>query len=297
MSRSAVVTTAAAEMAPDVGTVTWCLGSSERVPAGDRWLSPAERVSQQRFVVAKRRADWRAGRWYAKSLLAEVSGLPRECIGVVARSDENGFPLVEGFGRVAPGVSISHCEGMAMAVVAPAGIPVGCDLERIARRADRFAADWFTRAEQRRLQDSPPSVRDEMTTLTWCVKEAALKAVGEGLRVDTREVDTSFGLPSADGGPVEGQSGSWVPVSALIGGVAEMDGWSRRILGHRLVVVAPTGVIGSPPPRIWTESEFSPSGGVSYVNGERHKYCATRAQATRTSEVPTPNNPPGGHQP
>ena len=44
----------------------WLTACAADVPAGDAWLSAAERHVQSGLRIEKRRADWRLGRWTAK---------------------------------------------------------------------------------------------------------------------------------------------------------------------------------------------------------------------------------------
>ena len=228
--------------------VSWLLREAGQVPDGDGWLTEAERTAQERFVVTKRRKEWRLGRWAAKSLVAGVTAVPIERVSILARSHEDGLPLVHGLGRRPPRVSISHRNGLAVAAVSPPGVAVGCDLELVEPRPAGFADDWFTPRERDLIEGSGP-LREEMTTLTWSVKEAALKAVGEGLRMDTRSVETTVGAPAVADTP----TGAWSAAGARVEGVGEFSGWWRRLSGHVLVVLASPGALAEPP-TVWANS-------------------------------------------
>ncbi len=65
---------------------------------------------------------------------------------------------------------------------------VGADIETIEQRAASFVADFFTLAEQERINAAPAHLRDTLATAIWGAKEAVLKALREGLRIDTRRV-------------------------------------------------------------------------------------------------------------
>ena len=65
---------------------------------------------------------------------------------------------------------------------------VGADIETIEQRAASFVADFFTLAEQERINSAPAHLRDTLATAIWSAKEAVLKALREGLRIDTRRV-------------------------------------------------------------------------------------------------------------
>src|SRR3954464_319718 len=100
-------------------TAGWLTRSSADVPAGDAWLGPRERAALAALHVAKRRADWRLGRWTAKAALAAfgVPGAParRE---ILAACD--GAPEAWRDGeRLGLSLSLSHRAGLALAAVAP----------------------------------------------------------------------------------------------------------------------------------------------------------------------------------
>lgn len=223
----------------------WFLGHAAGMPGGDWWLTRAERRAQERFVVPKRRADWRLGRWTAKEAVsAWVGGTEHGRIGVLARSADDGYPVLVGAGSCPPRLSLTHRGSMAVAAVGPGGTALGCDLERVEPRSCRFPSDWFTPAEQQRVAHAPSARRDELVALTWSVKESALKAIGEGLRMDTRMVETDLGAP-------EPGTGSWAQVRADVHGGATLEGWWRPVLGHVLVIVADPGTLQRPPGRLW----------------------------------------------
>ena len=85
---------------------------------------------------------------------------------------------------------------------------LGADLEVIEPRADSFVEDYFTPGEQQRVPSLPLSQQAWAVTLIWSAKEAALKALGKGLRLDTRSVEVGW---SADN-PADalGWNAGWV---------------------------------------------------------------------------------------
>jgi phosphopantetheinyl transferase len=86
--------------------------------------------------------------------------------------------------------SVSHAG--ARQVIAVARQPIGADLEAILPLPDLpgVAALSLTEAEARRLAELPEPARTRFFYRCWTRKEACLKARGEGLRTDPREVDT-----------------------------------------------------------------------------------------------------------
>jgi 4'-phosphopantetheinyl transferase len=163
-------------------------------------------------------------------------------VGIVARGDDDGCPEVHGLDPPLPSLSLSHRDGVGLAVVASPGCRIGCDLERVESRSARFPRDWFTSSECDRLDDADPERRDELVTVLWSAKESVLKAVGEGLRRDTRSVEVDLGAA-----PVVGTA--WVRVAAH----DREDGttyacWVRRLGPHVGVVAVDAAVASTAPP-------------------------------------------------
>ena len=168
--------------------VSWFEQTESDVPAGNDWLSRAEKLRLNSFRFAKRRDDWRLGRWTAKRAAAVWLKLP-ELREIEIRSAPSGAPEVFIDNQPPPmTISLSHRAGAAACAVAPAGTAVGCDLELIEPRCDPFVADYFTDEEQALIARSLDSDRFRIIALIWSAKESALKALGAGLRLDTRWV-------------------------------------------------------------------------------------------------------------
>src|SRR5207248_6967090 len=94
-----------AKKQPKLHEVFWLEQCEADVPGDDTWLSPQELVSLDGLRFAKRRADWRLGRWTAKCAIGAYLDLQalRE-IEIIAASD--GAPEVRLSKRHA-GVTIS----------------------------------------------------------------------------------------------------------------------------------------------------------------------------------------------
>ncbi len=81
-----------------------------------------------------------------------------------------------------PDVSIAHVEGVAVAIAArQSGSRVGIDIEPIVERSSSFETLAFSDDERKLLDDVLHDLRAEWIARFWCAKEAAAKAVGEGL--------------------------------------------------------------------------------------------------------------------
>jgi 4'-phosphopantetheinyl transferase len=175
--------------------VYWLEQSEADVPTGNDWLSSSEVVCLSRLRFAKRRTDWRLGRWTAKSALASylnASAIPNFLANIELRTSKSGAPEVLFENKLsAISVSFSHRSGIAVCAVAPSGGALGCDLETIEPRSDAFVADYFTTEEQALVAHTCDVDRSRVVTLLWSAKESALKALRVGLRADTRSVIVS----------------------------------------------------------------------------------------------------------
>jgi 4'-phosphopantetheinyl transferase len=144
---------------------------------------------------AKRRADWRLGRWTAKQALASYLNVPvhpQALAEIEIRPASDGAPEVFFANKpAAVVVSLSHRAGVAACAVAASGVALGCDLEVIELRSDSFVADYFTAEEQALVALAFREDRPRLCTLLWSGKESALKALRVGLRLDARCVSVS----------------------------------------------------------------------------------------------------------
>ncbi len=171
--------------------VYWLEQSEADVPADNDWLSAPEAACLNAMRVAKRRADWRLGRWTAKRTLSVILDMPAYPLfrKIEIRPAASGAPEVFFENRpAAVTISLSHRAGIAACALAASAVEMGCDLEMIEPRSDAFVADYFTLEEQELVARASATERDRLTALLWSGKESALKALREGLRLDTRWV-------------------------------------------------------------------------------------------------------------
>jgi len=158
-------------------------GEGERLmPQLRNILGPAELEQWPPTGKRKRQAEWLAGRAAVKEAVRRL------CAGAGAAVPHTGsVELVpDPVGRILlggnwpagcgdpPEVSLSHLDGAAVGIAAPAGTRVGIDLEREGRirvEPDDFAEMAFTLAEQARLPRD--SGWERRALLFWTAKEAA----------------------------------------------------------------------------------------------------------------------------
>lgn len=184
--------------------VFWLQQRDSEVPASSDWLSRLEASQLGGMSVPKRRAEWRLGRWTAKCAVAaclKCSAEPRLFRDIEIRPTSSGAPQAFLAGRLAPfSISLSHRAGLAIAAVASSGTALGCDLELIEQRCNSFAADYFTKEEQRLVRSATTAEQSALVTLLWSAKESALKAIGQGLRLDTRSMVVKVDIKSMSAG-------------------------------------------------------------------------------------------------
>jgi 4'-phosphopantetheinyl transferase len=175
--------------------VYWLEQTEADVPAENDWLSANEAACLKGMRFAKRRGDWRLGRWTAKRALSaflDIPAHPEIFKKMDIRSAPSGAPEVFFANQPATvAISLSHRAGIAACAVAMSGAEMGCDLEMVEPRSDAFVADYFTNEEQALVARTSPADRPRLLALLWSAKESALKALHEGLRLDTRCVIVS----------------------------------------------------------------------------------------------------------
>ncbi len=222
-----------------VATIYWTLFQAEtRLPAWNGagapdFLSGAEQERLARMRFPKRRREWLLGRWTIKKLLQvchpACAGLTLDQIEIAYEAGGAPYWLSEGRPALAT-ISISHREDAAACACAP-DLPAGIDLEQMEARSDAFIQDFFTASEASRALALDGEARHRFTALVWSAKEAALKALRTGLRLDTRAVEVAgFGQPGEDG---------WgkVQFASQLNELKDARGW-WRVEGARLITLA-----------------------------------------------------------
>lgn len=199
----------------------WLEQKIHEVPAYDEWLSVRERERMTTMKIPKRKDEYRLGRWCAKRALSTFLGdfgdqldipysgsVPLNSHGLSVSTAaamsaqfgemevlpaEDGAPEVWLDSQKAPlSISISHSNGVAMCLLCTGQVEMGCDVESVVERSAAFLKDYFTEAEFNRMQEFQDQEREVVMNLIWSAKESALKALREGLRIDTRKVVVEF---------------------------------------------------------------------------------------------------------
>ena len=203
--------------------------AAQPIEEQEGFLGELEREKLRTLRFPKRRAEWLQGRWAAKTLAQKVlpvcAGLPMTCIQVLNQSSGMPYLKIDDLSGVLspaaqPCLSISHCGRLAFCALAFApdfdeAVGLGADIERIEARHPLFVEDYFTPRERELIRQNPAP--DRMATLLWSAKEAVLKALGTGLRLDTRQVEIleGIGKDGLDDQPFQDlrrQDAHWVPL-------------------------------------------------------------------------------------
>lgn len=175
--------TPAAEPLPR-GTVRvrWMPATPELGAALDRWramLDTVEQARADRYKFESDRQEYTAAHALLRTMLSRATGRPTAYWRYDNR--ERGKPRLEA-NCEADGLyfNISHTRGFVACAIAHA--EVGIDVEAADRRVNFRIADRFFSPEETRLVNAAPYRHKARTFFRfWTLKEAFIKATGEGL--------------------------------------------------------------------------------------------------------------------
>jgi 4'-phosphopantetheinyl transferase len=214
------------------------LDRAESDPVLERTLAPDELARAQRFHFERDRRRFTAARGQLRAILARYLRTdPKE---LLFSYGPRGKPFLE---QPASGASItfnlSHSGERALLGVTLER-EIGVDLEEVRSLddAEDIAARFFSPAESARLAALPREDRLEAFYCCWTLKEAYVKATGDGLSRPTQSFDVAFGcggdarLISVDGDHKEPSRWSLIelaPETGYVGGLA-VEGPSCKLI-------------------------------------------------------------------
>jgi 4'-phosphopantetheinyl transferase len=144
-----------------------------------RLLSPAERDRAARFLFERDRRRFAAGRGRLRQLLGRYADASPSAIVIETRASGKPFSR----GELPLDFNLSHADDRV--VFAFAHCPIGIDVERIRPLPDllAIAARFFAPGEYDAMQRLTGAPLQDTFFRCWTLKEAYLKAVGDGLSV------------------------------------------------------------------------------------------------------------------
>lgn len=154
-------------------------------------LSDVERVRAARFHREQDRIRFVTGCWLLRGAVGGLLGTAPAAVPVDRRCDQCGEP--HGRPRIAGSsvdVSVTH-SGTRVGVALSVAGPVGLDLEEVVPMPGGIAWSMLAPAERAALRRLPEADRPTGFLRIWTRKEAALKAVGEGLRIPPDQVEVA----------------------------------------------------------------------------------------------------------
>ncbi|HEY5284892.1 MAG TPA: 4'-phosphopantetheinyl transferase superfamily protein [Polyangia bacterium] len=188
---------------------------------GQAWpcfLSPREERILAALGIVPRRRKWLMGRAAAKQLVRDMSPgeeVPDHRISVLNQPSGEPFVLIEGRGGWGRAISLSHRSDVGMAA-APLDQTsrIGADVETVEPRDPALVRQFYTDGEAE-IVEAAGDDRDEVVARIWSAKEAVLKLLGLGLRIDTRGVVVDLAGHAFPECPAE-----WQPVDVNV--IAEL---------------------------------------------------------------------------
>jgi 4'-phosphopantetheinyl transferase len=154
-------------------------------------LSVDERARADRFRFELDRRRFVAGRGVLRAILSGYLAVPPATLRF--EYSAHGKPrLAAPFASEALRFNVSHSRGLALVAVTN-GREVGIDVEYVhpILEADRIAESLFAPGEWAELRSLPPPQRLEAFFICWTLKEAHVKARGEGLSVQLDAFEVS----------------------------------------------------------------------------------------------------------
>jgi len=155
------------------------------------FLSSEEWERADRFRSEHDRARFLLGRIVARSVLGHC--LQRPARDIQLSLDHSGRPVVSSPAETLLNFNLSHSGDYVLLALAR-DRRVGVDVEQVrdAKDLNEIAARFFSKAEYSRLQTIPERLRTESFYRCWTLKEAYLKARGEGFRRSLDSFDVAF---------------------------------------------------------------------------------------------------------
>lgn len=211
-----------------------------------RILDPIENARADRFVFARDRIQYLAAHAVTRQALSVLTpGVPPSAWRFIA--EPNHKPVARVRERPAPiSFNLSHTNGMVgVAAVACPRIQIGFDLEALDRRVPlEIANRYFREKEVAWLTSLPMADQPDGFLRLWTLKEAFIKATGEGLSRDLASFWFEMNPPRIQ----------FVP-----GSVEATAAWhfQQRIISDRFIAAVGLCDIDAASAIVWTEIDLN----------------------------------------
>ena len=174
---------AAPHPSPNLVDVWLAPPTAELAAAALPLLSAEERARDARFQHTGARQQFLVGRWLLRTVLAERLGTTPAAVPLVA-SERGALAVLAAANPAHLRFNLSHTEGL-VAIALAAGCPVGVDVEDCERpgRTVALAERYFAPTEVAALRARPPAAQRDRFFQLWTLKEAYIKARGQGLAI------------------------------------------------------------------------------------------------------------------
>ena len=158
-------------------------------------LDATEQAKADGFIFDEDRSTYIAAHWLIRNALASIGGLPPGKWRFI--EEMNGKPAIDpALGRPEICFNLSHTKGLVACAVG-VGATIGIDVEAVSlrRRSLDIARRFFNPSEVDILHGVAPDRQPRAFARLWTLKEALIKATGEGMRRSLKSF--SFSLDPA----------------------------------------------------------------------------------------------------
>jgi len=153
-------------------------------------LCPEERARYDRFRFHTKKNEFLIGKLLTRWVLSRYDARPPADWAFAEAARGKPSALDAGDLRF----NLSHTRGL-LAVAVTRGHDVGVDVEQVARRDDGVAERFFAPEEAAEVRAAPVPERDRLFARFWTLKEAYIKAHGDGLSIPLASFRFELGDP------------------------------------------------------------------------------------------------------
>lgn len=141
-------------------------------------LCPAERARYDRYRFPHKKNEFLFGKMLTRWVLSRYHGRERDAWSFTEAA--RGKPDACDAGDLR--FNLSHTKGL-LAVAITRGWEVGVDVEQVERRDSAVADRFFAVDEAAQVRAAPEEAKDRLFARFWTLKEAYIKAHGDGLSI------------------------------------------------------------------------------------------------------------------